>query len=403
MDDIPIVYCNCYDFLKSLKMYEGYGVIYTYEYKSKYYVGQTNYPIRRHWNHRGSSHQSRQIINDILSKHREILPKFVWMGDRGKIDDAERYFIEKFDSAYPDGYNLESGGCRFKNLGESTRIKISKANKKPILQYSIEGQFIREYDSLADAVRDLGFSSYTPISSCIHGNNYTAYGFRWKLKESEDYPLQLEELKRYQMHLSDEDRRKRGERLKEFRQNMTKEQKEKYCINLEKSRRRGTDHPLYGRPRSDETKEKLRKAHLGRKYPERSGVNHPMFGKHLTEEEKRIRSEKTREMWENASEEQKENWRQAQIESASKRMKPILQYDLDGNFVREWDNSRAIKNELGLDNNQFSNIRSNIYGHSNCAYGSQWTYKTDNYPKKIQAVSNYSKSFTKKLPCNIIE
>lgn len=61
--------------------------------------------------------------------------------------------------------------------------KISKAKKKPIIQYNLEGDFIREWESTKDAASELGIASRT-IGQILGKDfwKYTAKGFRWKRK-----------------------------------------------------------------------------------------------------------------------------------------------------------------------------------------------------------------------------
>jgi len=52
-------------------------------------------------------------------------------------------------------------------------------NSKPILQYSKDGKFIREWDCARDAQRKLGINNQS-ISSCAKGKRLSAGGYRWK-------------------------------------------------------------------------------------------------------------------------------------------------------------------------------------------------------------------------------
>lgn len=58
----------------------------------------------------------------------------------------------------------------------------SKAKAKKVSQYSIEGEFIITYDSVAAAVRSLNLqeNASTNISSAALGNTKHAYGYVWK-------------------------------------------------------------------------------------------------------------------------------------------------------------------------------------------------------------------------------
>lgn len=50
--------------------------------------------------------------------------------DQNTADERERYWIEEYDSTNKNkGFNLESGGNRFKKLSEETKRKIGRANK----------------------------------------------------------------------------------------------------------------------------------------------------------------------------------------------------------------------------------------------------------------------------------
>lgn len=56
------------------------------------------------------------------------------------------------------------------------------------------------------------------------------------------------------------------------------------------------------------------------------------------------------------------------------RSKPVLQYDLDGNYIREWENSRQIERVLGK---KHSNITACCRGKRKTAVGYIWKYKSD--------------------------
>ena len=52
--------------------------------------------------------------------------------------------------------------------------------------------------------------------------------------------------------------------------------------------------------------------------------------------------------------------------------KPVLQLDLDGNFIREWDCAADVERELGMCQ---SNIGLCCRGKSKAAYGYIWKFK----------------------------
>ena len=92
-----------------------------------------------------------------------------------------------------------------------------------------------------------------------------------------------------------------------------------------------------------ENKTEEEKDEIKKKIGEKSKGKQPMLRKHHTEEAKRkisegIKGEKHGMYGKHHSEETREK-----MSKNSKRKKPIDQYDLDGNFIRTWESSLAIK------------------------------------------------------------
>ena len=54
-----------------------------------------------------------------------------------------------------------------------------KSKNKPILQYDLDGNFIREWPSATDVGKEVKKG----INNCLKGRAKTAYGFIWKYKE----------------------------------------------------------------------------------------------------------------------------------------------------------------------------------------------------------------------------
>jgi hypothetical protein len=67
-----------------------------------------------------------------------------------------------------------------------TGLAIGKAyNNKPVHQFTKEGQFIAEHESIRGAARAIGRGD-TTLGNCLKGNRKTCGGFVWKYAESED-------------------------------------------------------------------------------------------------------------------------------------------------------------------------------------------------------------------------
>lgn len=82
-------------------------------------------------------------------------------------------------------------GCWYeKQLSEEHKKKISKSlkgkNSKAILMYDKEGNFIKRFDSTADANEYFGKDRYcSSISNCLRGRTKTIYNYIFKYEDEE--------------------------------------------------------------------------------------------------------------------------------------------------------------------------------------------------------------------------
>jgi hypothetical protein len=92
----------------------------------------------------------------------------------------------------------EEQKCHRRGKGMGPNIKISKAKinhpgiSKKILQYDLEGNFIREWCSMAEAGRVECNGLNQCIQDCIKGRQSQGYGFIWRLKISDNFPSHIE-------------------------------------------------------------------------------------------------------------------------------------------------------------------------------------------------------------------
>ena len=101
-----------------------------------------------------------------------------------EVDDRERYWIDFFNSSHRDyGYNRDSGGNANKHLSEDLKKQLSANHKglfaKPVLQYDLHGNFVKEWTSEKEVFDALGLT----INACCKGRQKTSGGYQWKLKE----------------------------------------------------------------------------------------------------------------------------------------------------------------------------------------------------------------------------
>lgn len=64
-------------------------------------------------------------------------------------------------------------------MSEEQKEKLSKAKSIPILQYTLEGKFIKEWRSIKQAQKEMG--CYT-ISKCLRGYYKQSGGYIWRYK-----------------------------------------------------------------------------------------------------------------------------------------------------------------------------------------------------------------------------
>lgn len=157
--------------------------IYKYENPINHmvYIGQAIDLQERHKKHRRNvSDQSHQ--EDIYKAFREfgfdnfdyeILEQFEEF-DQDKLNELECYYIEKFNSLKPNGYNMVPGGTNGAGL----------AHGKPVKYYDIYGNYIETFNSAHQAELKTGIN-YSSICACCREEIKHTKGYQWKYVDSE--------------------------------------------------------------------------------------------------------------------------------------------------------------------------------------------------------------------------
>jgi group I intron endonuclease len=70
----------------------------------------------------------------------------------------------------------------YKDPVQAKRISQSKKKKIPVIQYTLDDDFIREYESISEASRSLGKNPSTLINS-FKRKSKTCHGFKWAYKD----------------------------------------------------------------------------------------------------------------------------------------------------------------------------------------------------------------------------
>lgn len=102
----------------------------------------------------------------------------------------ESYWIEQFRQWGFDVLNENYGGGGPEKHSQETKQKMSegqlrsktyrKAHSKPILQYSLKGELIKEWPSVIEAKK----KGYGGVDMCVIGETKTAGGFIWRHKSN---------------------------------------------------------------------------------------------------------------------------------------------------------------------------------------------------------------------------
>lgn len=72
-----------------------------------------------------------------------------------------------------------------KRHNKHTKTILSEKISKPIIQYNLNGDFMKEWKSCTEVDRVLGYDK-AAINRCCHGKQTTSYGYMWRYKKEDD-------------------------------------------------------------------------------------------------------------------------------------------------------------------------------------------------------------------------
>jgi len=102
------------------------------------------------------------------------------------VNEREKHYIEKYNTADGVGYNCTYGG---EGISKPKKYWSNHPSSKPVSCYTLDGEWIRDYESIGLAADDKGNGKgKSPINFCIKGKTSQAFGYRWSLK---DEPLKI--------------------------------------------------------------------------------------------------------------------------------------------------------------------------------------------------------------------
>lgn len=103
----------------------------------------------------------------------EILESFEDF-DSERLNKLEKFYIKKFNSLKPNGYNMVPGGTNGAGLDKG----------KPVEQYDLLGNFIAKYRSAHEASRQTNIN-YSSICACCRNEISHVKEYQWKYEDSD--------------------------------------------------------------------------------------------------------------------------------------------------------------------------------------------------------------------------
>lgn len=189
----------------------------------KQYVGQTsNFKQRqREWNCLKRIYANGHIDDDRAKYGFDawVVKVLAECDNREDAWNLEQRFIKDYNTLWPNGYNLDSGGEMGKKHSDETKKKMSEAQKgekhpmygkhhseeakqkmseahkgthhteeakqkiregrsKQVYQYTLDGELIKIWPSTMEIQRELGYFN-SNISRCCYGKRKTSNGYIW--------------------------------------------------------------------------------------------------------------------------------------------------------------------------------------------------------------------------------
>jgi group I intron endonuclease len=205
------------------------------------YIGQTIQSLEDRWRQHRKKSSTCLYLKRAFEKYGidNFIFEMICSCDNEELDKLEIQYMTEFNSIVPNGYNLREGGnsgrhneetkrkisqalkgrtdiinhqlgkpvteetkkkisdalkgrtdiirnhCR--NIGmhhtEKAKNKMSESHKKKINQYDLDNNFIKTFNSIADAAIEIN-TCRDNIGRVCSGRNKTAAGFIWKYNES---------------------------------------------------------------------------------------------------------------------------------------------------------------------------------------------------------------------------
>ena len=354
--------------------------IYKYTFPNgKIYIGQTYKGSGRYgktMKYRGT------LVGNAMLKYPDYKKEILEYCTKDNVDERERYYISLYDTTNRHkGYNRDSGGNLHKKLAKELRKDLSSIHTDlqvtAIEQYTTDGLFIKEWKSIKEASKKLGIER-TSISKAIHGKSKTAGGFVWKIKGTYS-PYNSRPISQYDL---------KGNFIRDWENVQQAEGtlKIRNILNALNGRNKTAGGYQWKYKNSGKIITEYRQ---NREYKGRHVFQYDLDGNFIKEWGSYLQAAKElgiphqhilrvlngeRKMtrgfifkYEYVEKNQKYNPEDKSF------IKAVEQYALDGSYIRDWPSITSAEKELGIS----SGIGKCCKGKSKTAGGYQWKYKGD--------------------------
>lgn len=146
------------------------------------YIGSTNNFKRRIIRHRSELRTNKHhslYLQRAYNRYGEDKFTVSILEKCDSVRDTLLYLEQKYLNLKPE-YNIAQVACRC----NSKKVIYTNKVKHPVLQYSLSGDFIKQFDSLCQAAKSCGNKNkYVQISACCRGKLIQACGYLWKYKD----------------------------------------------------------------------------------------------------------------------------------------------------------------------------------------------------------------------------
>jgi len=154
-----------------------YRTLWNKQYYKKYPWKKVLIDIRQRCNNSKNKDYNNYGGRGIKCRITGASVKYLWYRDKAYL--LKKPYIDRKDN---DG-NYELSNCQFIEKGKNSAERNTRVSSKPILQYDLNGKFIKRWNSINMAGKYLNVNP-SQISNMLRGSQKTCKGFIWKYANS---------------------------------------------------------------------------------------------------------------------------------------------------------------------------------------------------------------------------